>query len=194
MSGNKSAGGAFLPNADYDITGDWTHAGAETFSGAVTMTGAVTQSGAVSQSGAQTFTAAVSMSSAVTMTGAVSMSSAVTMSGTVTQSSQVISFVEAGSSSGGNLLKSFGTSTINCSTGSLGTVAYTLPGPVTGYKKNIACLYGSTSQGNATVTITSGTFNAAGTVATFSTAGSLQLVGASNAAWAVVSATNVTFS
>lgn len=35
----KSTGGAFLPNADYDTTGDWTFTGDVTFTGTVTDTG-----------------------------------------------------------------------------------------------------------------------------------------------------------
>lgn len=111
-------------------------------------------------------------------------------SGAVKFDGPLLNVVEAGSSSG-NALTAYGTSTITCSTGG-GTTAYTMGGPVAGRSKNIACITGSTSSGTATVTISSGTYNASGTIATFSTAGYLNLVASTNAMWSIVGSANVT--
>ncbi len=43
----QGAGGAFMPSADYTVSGAWTHTGAQTFSGASTFSGNVTHTGVV---------------------------------------------------------------------------------------------------------------------------------------------------
>lgn len=39
---NPSLGGAFIPAADYNVSGTWTHAGTDTFSGTTSFTGPTT--------------------------------------------------------------------------------------------------------------------------------------------------------
>jgi len=99
-----------------------------------------------------------------------------------TYSGQVIEPNETGSVTGS--LAGYGTSTVITSTS--GVLAYRLPAPAAGVRKQIVCLTASTSAGTATVTCSTGTYDGTNTIATFSSAGFLNLVGVTPTRWGIV--------
>ncbi len=185
MSNNKSAGGAFVPNADYDVTGDWTYGGTQTANGAVTF------------STAATFTGAASFTSAATFSGTDTHSGASSYSGFQTFTGGFVNAYETGTTSAN--LVNYGTSKvvlISSSSAAGSQKAFTLALPVVGYQKLLVQPTASTG-GTSTVTCASGAqFNNAGnTIATFSSAGSVSLVATTSSQWNIVSAsTTIAFS
>ncbi len=184
MSGNKSAGGAFIPNADYDVTGDWTYSGTQTANGAVTF------------STAATFTGAASFTSAATFSGTETHSGAVSQTGFQTFTGGFVDAYETGSTSAN--LVNYGTSKvvlISSSSAAGSQKAFTLALPIVGYQKLLVQPTASTG-GTSTVTAASGSqFNNSGnTIATFSSAGSLQLIATTSSQWNIISAsTTISF-
>jgi hypothetical protein len=134
------SGGAFMPAADYDISGANTHSGVETFSTAPRLPAG---------------------------------------------------FIDALETPGAAALAVFGVSTIVGSSSGAAR-AYTLGAPVAGVRKSIVQIGGSSSGGTSTVTLSTGTYDGAATIATFTSQGSLNLVGISATRWGVVGISSAT--
>ena len=84
-------------------------------------------------------------------------------------------------------LVNYGLSQITIATSSAGTKAFTLAAPIAGVTKYVHCATASTG-GLSTLAAGSGTFNSTGATATFSSEGTLALVGYSTARWDVIAA------